>query len=177
MWQKKVTRSVRSKFHVTDVDILKHTALFFPQKGDGGGWANPFLLLFTTLALQYFLLLERGTAILSLRLRVRYKIPCRLNSSSQISGFPLRVSIHYTGQGTAIQGWTHKCMGQTRYSFTARLHKLPYLLGSVGSMCLVLTIMSSNCFIFTQAGFQPGSNLTAHAVIYIWILTMLNILY
>lgn len=48
---------------------------------------------------------------------------------------------------------------------------------SVGSVCPILIIMSSNYFIFTQAGFQPGSDLTACAVIYIWILMMLNILY
>lgn len=42
-----------------------------------------------------------------------------------------------------------------------------YLLVSVGRMHSIPIIMSSNCFIFTQAGFQPGSNLTMRAVIYI----------
>lgn len=52
-----------------------------------------------------------------------------------------------------------------------------YLLVSVGRMHSIPIIMSSNCFIFTQAGFQPGSNFTMCAVIYIWILIILNILY
>jgi len=42
-----------------------------------------------------------------------------------------------------------------------------YLLVSVGRMHSIPIIMSSNCFIFTQAGFQPGSNFTMCAVIYI----------
>lgn len=169
----------RTRFNspAAEIDILRHTVFSFPPIEDGGGWANPFLLLFTTLALKYFLLLEREMPILSLRLWIRHKIPCMLDPSSQISVFPFRVAICYSGQGTAVKGWVLECMVQPSYSFTARSHKLPYLLVSVGSMCPILIIMSSNCFIFTQAGFQPGSDLRACAVIYIWILMMLNILY
>lgn len=75
----------------SEVDILRHTAFSFPQKGEGGGWENPFLLLFTTLALKYFLLLERETTVLSLRLWIQCKIPCMLDLSSQISVFPLQL--------------------------------------------------------------------------------------
>lgn len=124
--------------------------------------------------LQLLFMLERETTVLRLRL---CKIPCILVSSSQISVFPLRVAIHHSGPGTMVKGWTVECIVQPSYSFAVRLCKLSYLLLSIGSLCPFLIIMSSNCFIFTQAGFQSCSDLTVCAVIYIWIVMMLNSLY
>ena len=142
------------------------------------GWNSFHLLLqFTTLALKHFFLPERETEIVSLRLWVICRIPLTLDSSSQSFVFPPRVAIPYSSEGTAVKGWTLECMVQQATALQPDLHKLPCLLVSVGCMCLILTIMSSNCFIFTQSGYQPGSDLTACAVIYIWILIMLNILY
>lgn len=98
-------------------------------------------------------------------------------SPSPNSFFPLRVAVCDSVWGTAVNSSALECMIQTSYSFTDRLHKLSYLLISVGSMSSTFIIMSSNCFIFTRAGYQPGSDLTVCAVIYIWIVIMLNILY